>query len=87
MCWHGFWLAGMLPELETKLAFRQRTTEDVMENIAGKQERVSRLWSNRLSPQMIDLPAYGDVFRDVKRALRTENLTPSRVIHAVSAWL
>ena len=66
---HDFWLAGMLPELETKLAFRQRTTEDVMENIAGKEERLSRLWTNRLSQQMIDLPAYDNVFRDVKRAL------------------
>ena len=75
-----FWLAGMLPELETKLAFRQRTTEDVMENIAGKQERLSRLWTHRLSPQMIDLPAYDDVFRDVKRALRSANLTPNGIV-------
>ena len=77
---HDFRLAGMLPELETNLAFRQRTTKDVMETIAGKEERLGRLWTNRLSLQMIDLPAYGDVFRDVKRALRTANLNPKSIV-------
>ena len=71
---HDFRLAEMLPELRTKLASRRRTTEDVMENIAGKEERLRRLWANRLSQQMIALPAYDNVFRDVKRALRTADL-------------
>ena len=74
--YHDFWLAEMLPELETKLASRQRTTEDVMENIIGKEERLRRDWANHLSQQMLDLPAYDDVFRDVRRALRTADLTP-----------
>ena len=73
---HDFWLAEMLPELRAKLASRRRTTEDVMENIAGKEERLRRLWVNRLSQQMTELPAYDDVFRDVKRALRTADLSP-----------
>ena len=77
---HDFRLAEMLPELETKLAFRQRTTEDVMENIVGKEERLRLLWTKHLSQQMIDLPAYDDVFRDVKRALRTADLNPNSIV-------
>ena len=67
-------LADITPELEAKLAFRQRTTEDVMQNVVGKEDRLRRLWSHRLSEQVSDLPPYDSVYRDVKRALRAAGL-------------
>lgn len=67
---HDFWLAELLPELETKLTFRHRTTENIMENATAKEDRLRRYWGPRLSQQMINLPSYDSVYRDVKRALR-----------------
>ena len=72
---HDFWLAEMTPELETKLAFRHRTTKNIMENVLTKEDRLRRLWGSRLSQQMIDLPSYDSVYRDVERALSTADLT------------
>lgn len=47
-----------------------RSTEDLLQIIDKKEERLRRLWRERLSQQVSDLPPYGHVFRDVRRALR-----------------
>lgn len=63
-------IAEMQPELETKLAFRQRATEDILQAVTTKEDHLRRLWSARLSQQVSELPPYNDVYRDVVRALR-----------------
>ena len=75
---HDFSLAEIKPELETKLAFRQRTAENLVQIVTAKEDRLRRLWGPRLSQQMIDLPSYDGVYRDVKRALRTADLESLR---------
>ena len=71
---HDSEVADITPELESKLAFRQRTLEYVMQNVDVKEDRLRRLWSHRLSQQVSDLPSYDSVYRDVKRALRAADL-------------
>lgn len=67
---HDSELADITPELEAKLTFRQRTLENVMQNVVVKEDRLRQLWSHRLSEQVNDLPPYDSVYRDVKRALK-----------------
>jgi len=69
-----YWLAGMKSELKEKLAFRGRSTADVVRGVASKEDRLRRLWDHRLSQQLSELPSYDRVFRDVARALRAADL-------------
>ena len=68
---YDFWLLEMQPELEAKFEFRGRSTENILQNIDKKEERLRRLWQERLAQQVSELPPYDRVFRDVKRALRS----------------
>ena len=74
---YDFWLPGMQPELEEKFEFRSRSTEEILQTIDKKEERLRRLWQERLAQQVSDLPAYDRVFREVRRALRAGELTHS----------
>ena len=67
-------IAELRPELETKLAFRQRTIANLVPSIAAKEDRLSRLWSNRLAHQMSNLPPFENVFRELMRTLRATDL-------------
>ena len=67
---NGFWLPGMKSELMAKFQSRGRSAEDLLQIVDNKEERLRRLWRERLSQQVSDLPPYGNVFRDVRRALR-----------------
>lgn len=60
----------LLPELTAKLALRGRTPGGLADAVAAKEARLGRLWKDRLSQQMSDLPEYESVFRRVMRALR-----------------
>ena len=71
---HDSELADITPELESKLEFRQRILENVIQNVVVKEDRLRQLWSHRLSQQVSDLPPYDSVYRDVKRALRAADL-------------
>ena len=72
---HGeFWLPGLKSEFKEKLAFRGRSTENVLDDVAAKEDRLRRLWERRLAQQMRKLPAYDNVFRDVRRILRSAGL-------------
>ena len=53
---HDSELADIMPELESKLAFRHRTIEDVMQNVVVKEDRLRRLWGHRLSQQVLEAP-------------------------------
>lgn len=61
-------------ELDAKLAFRQRTAAGLEQVVAGKEDRLRRLWSGRLAHQMSQLPAFDNVYREVQRAIRAAGL-------------
>lgn len=67
-------IAELRAELDAKLALRQRTMAGIEQAIAAKQDRLRRLWTNRLAHQMSQLPSYDDVFREVLRAVRAADL-------------
>ena len=69
---HGeFWLPALKSEFEEKLAFRGRSAENVLEDVATKEDRLRRLWEQRLAHQMSNLPPFDIIFRDVSRKLRS----------------
>ena len=57
-----------------KLALRQRIVAGMEQAIAAKEDRLRRLWSNRLAHQMRHLPPFDDVFREVLRTVRAADL-------------
>ena len=67
-------IAEMRPELEAKLELRQRVLTGMEQAIAKKEDRLRRLWSQRLAHQMNHLPPFDDVFREVLRAIRAADL-------------
>jgi len=67
-------LAMLVPEIESKLAFRGRTRDAMSAEVAAKEARYKKLWAVRLGQQMASLPAFDDVFRAVRRSLRDAGL-------------
>ena len=67
-------VAEMRTELDAKLAFRHRSVAGMEQAIAAKEDRLRRLWANRLSHQMNHLPLFDDAFREVLRTVRAANL-------------
>jgi len=61
-------------ELKNKLKFRDRPTEDLAGMLAAKHDRLEKLWTTRLAPQMSKLPEFDGVFRTVHRAAREAKL-------------
>jgi predicted nucleotidyltransferase component of viral defense system len=61
-------------ELEAKLRFRDRRLAALADALAAKRDRLNRLWTTRLSHQMIELPGFDDVYRTVHRAVRDARL-------------
>jgi predicted nucleotidyltransferase component of viral defense system len=66
--------AALVPELESKLAFRGRTRDAMTAELGGKEARFRKLWSIRLGQQMAMLPPFDEVFRAVRRSLRAAGL-------------
>ena len=71
-------IAEMRAELDAKLALRQRVVAGMEQAIAAKEDRLRRLWGNRLAHQMSQLPTFDGVFRDVQRAVRAAALPKSK---------
>jgi uncharacterized protein len=71
-------IAEMRTELDTKLALRKRTAAGLEQAIATKEERLRRLWENRLAHQMSQLPPFDEVFRQVLRDIRAADLPKTR---------
>jgi predicted nucleotidyltransferase component of viral defense system len=44
--------------------------EDRRNNLSGKEARIGKMWNQKLSQQVSNLPDYDDVFRDVQRNFR-----------------
>lgn len=63
-------LSELVDPLARKLEFRGLTLAQVSKEFAAKEARFKKLWQVRLAAQMIDLPEYGAVNREVRRALR-----------------
>ena len=53
-----------------KLKAKGVNYQDRRNNLSGKEARIGKMWDNRLSQQVSDLPSFGDVFRDVQRNFR-----------------
>lgn len=64
----------MRAELDAKLALRQRVIAGMEQAIAAKEDRLRRLWIVRLAHQINYLAPFYDVFREVLRAIRTDDL-------------
>ena len=67
-------IAEMRVELDAKLALRQRVVGGMEQAIAAKEDRLRRLWRNRLAHQMHRIPPFEDVFREVLRTVRAADL-------------
>ena len=67
-------IAELRTQLDAKLALRQRTVAGMEQAIAAKEDRLRRLWTNRLAHQMSQLPPYDDVFREMLRVVRAADL-------------
>ncbi len=66
----GLQLAGLVPQIEAKLAFRNRPLAGIEQRITQKETRLRRLWTHRLSQQIAQLPEFDRVFREFRRQLR-----------------
>ena len=67
-------LANLFPDIERKIVFRGRSVKTLASDFLEKEKRLQKLWSARLSAQMVDLPPFEDVFRAVSRAMRKAGL-------------
>ncbi len=63
-------LRDLTHAIEKKWAFRKKKPTDTGEILKLKEARYKKLWDTRLSAQMAELPAFAEVFRSVRRALR-----------------
>jgi uncharacterized protein len=67
-------LAMLVPEIDSKLEFRDRTRDGFGEDLARKEKRFRKLWNTRLASQMADLPRFEEVYRSVRRSMRAAGL-------------
>jgi uncharacterized protein len=63
-------LGSVKHAIEKKWAFRKRKPADAREVLVSKEARYKKLWEVRLAAQMAELPEFGEVSRQVRRALR-----------------
>lgn len=69
-------LAGIVGGVELKLGFRGKRLGDIRGEFPAKEARYRRLWSARLSAQMVELPEFEGVWRAVRRSFRQAGLGP-----------
>lgn len=67
-------LDHLLPAICQKLEFREKPCEDLQAALARKEARLRALWNTRLSYQMVALPPFEQVFRELRRTFRQANL-------------
>ncbi len=63
-------LSDLTDPVARKLEFRGLTLAQVRKEFTAKEARYKKLWQVRLAAQMADLPEFGAVYREVRRALR-----------------
>lgn len=67
-------LLDVVHAIDEKLKFRKRTRDDARTALEAKEARYKKLWDSRLSAQMVELPEFEGVFREVRRALREADI-------------
>jgi predicted nucleotidyltransferase component of viral defense system len=67
-------LDHLLPAIRQKLEFREKPCADLQAALARKEARLRALWNTRLSYQMVALPPFEQVFRELRRTFRQANL-------------
>lgn len=67
-------LSELIDPVARKLEFRGLTLAQVGKELTAKKARYKKLWQVRLAAQMADLPEFGAVYREVRRALRQGGL-------------
>ncbi|RJP22385.1 MAG: nucleotidyl transferase AbiEii/AbiGii toxin family protein [Deltaproteobacteria bacterium] len=63
-------LADLVDPVVRKLEFRGLTLAQAGREFAAKEARYKKLWQVRLAAQMVDLPGFDAVYREVRRTLR-----------------
>jgi predicted nucleotidyltransferase component of viral defense system len=74
VCCEGVELDQLLPAITAKLAFRNLESVGIQETVAKKETRLKVLWAVRLANQLSELPAFDQVFREFRRAIRQSGL-------------
>jgi predicted nucleotidyltransferase component of viral defense system len=64
----------LLAPVTEKLVFRGRDLDECAAVLREKEKRLARVWTLRLSAQMVWLPEFAGVFRAVRRQLRQAHL-------------
>jgi predicted nucleotidyltransferase component of viral defense system len=67
-------LAKLVEDIGQKWEFRGKKITDVREEFLRKEARLNKLWKTRLSSQMVKLPEFGQVYREVQREFRQAGL-------------
>ncbi len=67
-------LSTLIPEITSKLEFRNRTIEGIGNKFMKKETRLKKLWQVRLANQMVALPHFEEVYRSVCRSFRLAGL-------------
>ena len=70
----GVDLASLLRAIGEKLLFRGMQVEGLQDAIVNKQARLKALWLARLGNQMVALPPFENVFRELRRTMRQARL-------------
>jgi predicted nucleotidyltransferase component of viral defense system len=70
----GLDISSLRSEIKEKMAFKGASFEQRQGEFDKKEPRLKKTWETRLSKQMTSLPAYDEVFREVKRAFRKAKL-------------
>jgi predicted nucleotidyltransferase component of viral defense system len=73
----GLDISSMRSEIEQKMMFKGASFEQRQGEFDKKEPRLKKTWETRLSKQMTSLPAFDEVFREVKRAFRKAKLLKS----------
>ena len=67
-------LSLLSSDIDSKPEFRNRTRDGFGEELTRKEKRYKKLWSTRLGLQMANLPPFDEVYRQVRRSMRTAGL-------------
>ncbi|MDP2606472.1 MAG: nucleotidyl transferase AbiEii/AbiGii toxin family protein [Deltaproteobacteria bacterium] len=70
-------LIEIIDAIASKLEFRGQRLETIGTQLDAKQNRLRRLWNQRLAGQMATLPEFDGVFRVVRRAFRQAGIGAS----------
>ncbi|MFH1288351.1 MAG: nucleotidyl transferase AbiEii/AbiGii toxin family protein [bacterium] len=67
-------IGGLVDAVEEKWKFRGKKLIDIKEEFQRKEARLKKLWEIRLSSQMLALPEFEQVYREVRREFRQAKL-------------